>query len=171
MKNYAKIILYAYPLLKTVEKDYEVHIRNKAILSYDGRWTAEQTAEYLAGEILEMQRLEWLKGTVEKILSSLSDVEKTLVAIRYFGKKNGMKALLREEKNPLKQSGWTERSYFRKQARLGDKLTSAFALVGLTEEVFLKEFAQMDIFKRVAKYLEKRRGESITANERTWIAG
>ncbi|MBP3422500.1 MAG: hypothetical protein J6K86_01910, partial [Clostridia bacterium] len=54
LKNYVKIILYAYPLLKTVEKDYEEHIGNKALLSYDGRWTAEQTAEYIAGEILEM---------------------------------------------------------------------------------------------------------------------
>lgn len=156
LKNYAKLILYAYPLLRTVEKDYEEHIGNKALLSYEGRWTAEQTAEYIAGEILEMRRLEWLKATVGKTLAGLSDVEKTLVAIRYFGKRKGVKALLRDEKNPLKKSGWTERSYFRRQAKLGDKLTEAFALAGLTEEVFAREFAQMGIFKRVARALERK---------------
>lgn len=159
MKDYAKMILYAYPLLKTVEKDYEEHIGNKALLSYEGRWTAEQTVEYLAGEIIEMHRLEWLKERVRKVLEGLTDVEKTLVAIRYFGKRKLAKALLREEKNPLKRSGWTQRSYFRKQAKLGEKLTEAFALVGLTEEVFVRDFAQMDIFKKVGKALEKRRRE------------
>ena len=139
-----------------MEKDYEEHIGNRAILSYEGRWTAEQTAEYLAKEILEMRRLEWLKHTVQEILANLSDVEKTLVAIRYFGKRKGVKALLQDEKNPLKNSGWTERSYFRKQAKLGDKLTEAFVLAGLTEEVFREEFAEMDLFKKVARALEKR---------------
>ena len=157
LKNYAKVILYAYPLLRTVEKDYEEHIGNKALLSYEGRWTAEQTAEYLAGEILEMRRLEWLKAIVKKTLSGLSDVEKTLVAIRYFGRTKGARAILRDEKNPLKKNGWTERSYFRKQEKLGEKLTELFALAGLTEEVFEREFACMDIFKRVARALEKRR--------------
>ena len=157
LKNYAKVILYAYPLLRTVEKDYEEHIGNKALLSYEGRWTAEQTAEYLAREILEMRRLEWLKAIVKKTLDGLSDVEKTLVAIRYFGKRKGVKALLSDEKNPLKESGWTERSYFRKQERLGEKLTELFALAGLTEEVFKREFANIDIFKKVARALEKRK--------------
>ena len=156
MKNYAKIILYAYPLLKTVEKDYEEHIGNKALLSYDGRWTAEQTAEYLAGEILEMRRLEWLKGIVQKILSKLSDLERTLVAIRYFGKRKKITAFLKEEKNSLKRSGWTERSYFRRQAKLGDKISEELALAGLTEEVYLQEFAQMDIFKKVERAMKRK---------------
>ena len=169
MKNYVKIILYAYPLLKTVEKDYEEHIGNRALLSYDGRWTAEKTAEYLAGEILEMRRLEWLKEKVSKVLASLSDVEKTLVAIRYFGKAKKIKTFLKEEENPLKRTSWTERSYFRRQARLGDKIGGAFALTGITEEVFLEDFAHVEIFKRVAQALEKRKNESISANERRWL--
>ena len=160
MKNYAKLILYAYPLLKTVEKDYEEHIGNKALLSYDGRWTAEQTAEYLAKEILEMRRLEWLKATVKKIVDGLSEVEKTLLAVRYFGKAKGVKALLQQEKNPLNCNGWTERSYFRRQAKLGEKMAEAFSLAGLTEEVFAKEFAEMGVFKRVAKALERKKAKT-----------
>ena len=150
MKNYAKIILYAYPLLETVEKDYEEHIGNKAILSYDGRWTAEQMAEYLAGEILEMRRLEWLKNTVRERLERLSEEERTLIAIRYFGKRKDLKKLLDK-----KGKGWTERSYFRRQAKLLGKLKEAFALAGITEDVYVREFSDMDIFKRVEKAVEK----------------
>ena len=150
MKNYARIILYTYPLLRTVEKDYEEHIGNKAILSYEGRWTAEQTAEYIAGEILEMRRLEWLKNTVRGILEKLSKEERALVAMRYFGKKKILKTANGGD-------AWTERSYFRKQAKLGEKLGEAFVLSGLTEELFIQEFAKMDIFRKVERVLEKRR--------------
>ena len=169
LKNYAKIILYAYPLLRTVEKDYEEHIGNKAILSYDGRWTAEQTAEYLAKEILEMRRLEWLKNRVKETLETLSETEKTLVSIRYFGGRKKGKAFLQAGEDCLKKQGWTERSYFRKQARLGDKLGEALALAGVTEKVFLEEFAQIGIFRKVAQALEKRGGDTLSATERRWI--
>lgn len=86
LENYTKVVLYAYPLLRTVGEDYAEHIRNKALLSYDSAMTTERLAEYLAEEILCKERLEWLKRTVEDVLSRLSDVERTLVAIRYFGK-------------------------------------------------------------------------------------
>ena len=156
MKNYAKIILYAYPLLKTVEKDYEEHIANRALLSYDGRWTAERTAEYLAEEILEMRRLEWLKGKVEEVLQKLTDVERTLVAVRYFGKGKKLKDFLNKKDNPLHKGGWTERSYFRRQQRLGERLGELFVLVGLTEEVFEREFAKIDIMQKVQEWLRGR---------------
>ena len=45
----------------------------------------------------------------------------------------------------------------------------AFALAGLTEEVFLEDFAHIEIFKRVAQLLEKRKNETISANERRWL--
>ena len=52
MENYTKVVLYAYPLLRTVGEDYAEHIRNKALLSYDSAMTTERLAEYLAEEIL-----------------------------------------------------------------------------------------------------------------------
>ncbi len=151
MKNYVKTILCAYPFLKTVEEDYEEHIRNRALLSYDGRWTAEQTAEYLAEEILNMRRLEWLKGKIEGVLNKLTDVEKTLAEIRYFGKRRKLKSFLKKEKNPLSKRAWTERSYFRYQERLGDKISSLLALDGLTEEIYERELASIDVIQKVEK--------------------
>ena len=155
MKNYVKIILHAYPFLKTVGEDYEEHIRNRALLSYDGRWTAEQTAEYLAGEVLNMRRLEWLKDKIEKTLGKLTDVERTLTEMRYFGKGRKLKSFLQKEKNPSSRRPWTRRSYFRYQERLGDKLSSLLALEGLTEEVYKRELASIDVIEKIEKAVER----------------
>ncbi len=169
MKNYAKAILYAYPLLATVEEDYESHIKNKALLSYDTRKSAVEVATYLAGEILEMRRLEWLKGKVAEVLSKLTDVERTLVGIRYFGKTKKLKTLLQKPKESLRKPLWTERTYFRRQRRLGEKLCGLFTLCGVTEEVFLKEFLPMELFRKIYGGVEAGRDKKIGANERRWL--
>ncbi len=154
MKNYAKVILYAYPLFQTVGKDYEEHIRNKALLSYDSPYSAEALAEYLAGEILQMRRLEWLKAKVEEALGKLDAVERTLVAVRYFGRRK--KGLPKKgTDNPLAGKAWTERTYFRRQRRLGEKLGGLLAQVGLTEAVYEREFASLEPFAKIAKYVER----------------
>ena len=157
MKKYVKIILHAYPFLKTIEKDYEEHIRNRALLSYEERWTAQQTAEYLAEEILNMRRLEWLKDRIEKMLSRLTDVERALTEIRYFGKGRRLKSFLEKQKNPLTKRGWTERSYFRYQERLGEKLSSLLVLNGVTEEVYERELAPIDVIQKIFKAEQRAR--------------
>ena len=165
MKNYVKIILYAYPFLKTVDKDYEEHIKNRALLSYDGRWTAEQTAEYLAGEILNMRRLEWLKARVESVLRKLTGVEKTLTEIRYFGKGNMLKGFLQRQKNPFTKRAWTARSYFRCQERLGDKIASLLVLEGVTEERFERELAPIDVLQKIEQMMKKRGRYELNARQ------
>ena len=165
LKNYVKIILHTYPFLKTVGQDYEEHIRNRALLSYDGRWTAEQTAEYLATEILNMRRLEWLRVKIENMLDKLTDVERGLTEIRYFGKGRKLKSFLQKQKNPLSKRAFTERGYFRYQERLLDKISSLLILDGVTEEVYRRELASIDVIQKIAKTaeracaLQKRRGQ------------
>ncbi len=170
MKNYVKAVLYAYPLLATVEKDYEEHIRNKALLSYDGGKSAEEVATYLAGEILEMRLLEWLKGCVAKVLDGLTDVERTLVAIRYFGKTKRLKSLLRKPKEEgLRKPLWTERTYFRRQRRLGEKLGGLFLLCGLTEDKFLNDLLPIECIKKIYRGVEAGKDGKISGNERRWL--
>ncbi len=165
MKNYVKSILYGYPLLATVGQDYEEHIKNRAITSYDSRYTTEALAEYLAEEILRMRRLEWLKGKVEEALGRLTPVERELLAARYFGKRRKKPARLGLE-NPLAAPAWTERTYFRRQRRLGEKISAIFPSVGLTEEVFLSEFANTEVFRRIHAWIEAGKDKKISAEER-----
>lgn len=170
MKNYVKSILFAYPLLKTVGKDYEEHIKNRALLSYDSNKTAEELAEYLAEEILQMHRLEWLKARVELVLEKLSGVERTMVEIRYFGKSKGVKKLVGTGIGEgLQRASFPERTYFRKQRRLGEKLGSLFVLAGMTENIYERDFADIELFKEIDKGVAAGWDKKIAANERRWL--
>ena len=163
MENYAKVMLYVYPFLKTVEKDYLCHIRNKAILSHNSNMTAERLAEYIANEIIIKRSLEGLKEDLEKVFGRLQERENQLLSFRYFGKRKQLREFL---KNESAKSGWSERKYFREQKRLGEKVGAMMRSVGLTEERYKKEFADLDIFKRVARFVAEGRDEKISVEER-----
>ena len=163
LENYAKAVLYAYPLLQTVGQDYQIHIRNKAVLSYRNSTDAESLAEYLAGEILNMRRLEWLKGRVELILDKLNEEERTLLSIRYFGKGKKMKGLLEDGKR------WSERNYFRRQNRLSEKVGAMLCVFGVTKELFVNEFAGLELFKKIYKFVEEGKDKKISDCERRKI--
>ncbi len=168
MDDYVKLTLYAYPFLEEMIRGYEIHIRNGAVLSYRSNKTAEETAIYLAEEILAKRRLERLKGTVEAVLDKLSNVERLLVKIRYFGKERKMnKALM-----PVRENGyenWSESKYFRAQNKLLVKLQGLFASCGLSKEEFEKEYADNEIFRKAYKKLEFGADRKIRRNERGWL--
>ncbi|MBQ7879754.1 MAG: hypothetical protein IJ317_03795, partial [Clostridia bacterium] len=100
--KYAKAVMYAYPLLRTVEKDYEEYIRNKALLSY--KCDAFAAAWTIAKRIEEKRSLVWLRERVDKVMKALTPSEQELVEARYFGKKKAARDL-----------AGCERSYFRRQ--------------------------------------------------------
>lgn len=143
MKTYLKVVLYAYPLLKTVGTDYADHIRNKALLSYNSNKTTEELAEYLAEEIIRKNRLLWLKSVVEQVCERLTEEDRALVAIRYFGKK----------KKTVRIS--SERVYFRKQNRAGEKAAAMLLQAGLDESTYREFFAELETFRRIERFLEK----------------
>ena len=165
MENYVKTALYAYPLLKNVEEDYATHIRNKALLSYNSNTTAERLAEYLAGEILCKERLLWLKKVVSETLEKLSETERSLVSIRYFGRAR-TKLLEKRDEEPF---CWSERKYFRMQNRLSEKLAGMLTAAGLTKDYFDKELAELDEIKKIHRFVEEGRDRKIALDERRWL--
>ncbi len=148
MENYLKTVLYAYPLLKTVGEDYGQHILNKAVLSYDGRWDTLRLAEHLAEEILQKNRLEWLKSVVERVLDKLTAWERELIAFRYFGKK-------RKRCENGGGSAWNDRKYFRMQQRVGEKVAALLASAGITERKFFDELIPIEMIAKVHKFVER----------------
>ncbi len=145
LKAYVKALLYAYPILKTVEKDYEEHITNMALLSYAPRLSVEDTMEKIAEEILEMRNLEWLKGRLETVFRKLTENERGLLAVKYFGK--------RKNTPQNEERGVSERTYFRRQGKLVERVGELLALNGVTEEVYLRDFAPMELFLKIEKRL------------------
>lgn len=171
MKGYVKAILYVYPFLKTVEKDYEEHIFNKAILSYRGNVNADRLAEYIAGQIVEKRNLVWLKGCVDNVLKQLTDDEKMLVQMRYFGKrrkiKRGVSCPANKESGQV--SSLCERKYFRLQSRLIKKLTELFAGEGITEETFACTFEKMPLFHQAYVCMRRAKDKPLSKTEKEWL--
>lgn len=148
MDEYVKIVLYAFPLLKTVEKDYGDHIKNRAVLSYRSDAPALAVAQYIAGEIVEKERLVWLKDTVQRVLDELSEEERALIGLRYFGKAR------KKEENINKVK--SESTYYRLQNRLGKKVGEQMKKIGLTKSLYADWFMAMPLFQKVEKYLKRK---------------
>ena len=155
MNTYAKIILYTYPLLTTVEKDYEDHIKNRALLSYKNGRLAEEAVEEIAKEILEKRNLAWLKCLAEEVFVRLDDVEKLLVKIRYFGQARKIKYFLTLDLVGQGKKESRERAYFRRQQKLAEKIAGIFTEKGLTKEVFERDFSKIPIFDKARRILCK----------------
>lgn len=162
LEKFVKAVLYAYPLLETVEKDYDEHIYNKAILSYKSARPAEVLAEYILGEIVEKKRLVWLKALVQRVLNGLSERERGFIGVKYFGQRQQGGALEHKRKG---ESEVSESTYFRLQQRLGNKVGERFVASGLNKEVFDRDFSQMTIFKELLARIDRQEQRFAKANE------
>ncbi len=171
VKNYVKAVLYGYPLLESVSEDYQAHIENKAALSVRTDKSAFELAVELAREVCQKKDLEWLKGSVERALDMLTDVEKTLIAVRYFGKRRKIKKGLPADKKPPKTeiAAWSERKYFRFQNRLSGKIGSILFRLGVTEEVFEERFAKTDIFQKIYRFVCEGKDQKIAQSAQRWL--
>jgi len=60
---------------------------------------------------------------------------------------------------------WSERTYFRKQQRLGEKVAAMLRVSGVTKEVFDRDFSRLGIFKKIHRFVEEGRDRIIAADE------
>lgn len=167
MENYLKAALYVYPKLERIERDCEEHIRNKAFMSYDYRETTENLSVYLAEEILKKEKIETLRNTIDEALERLTEEEKFLLELRYFRRKVRLKEFCR--KIDIKKIG-SERAYFRKQAKLQNKIEGILKCRGFTEEKFRKEYGEFDWLMSVCRFIEQGKEKNTAGRERS-LAG
>ena len=176
LENCVKAILYCYPRLGGIEEGYLEHIRNKAVLSSDGREPAQKVAEYLAMEVLQKAKVRELRETVDRALSNLSMEEKLLLSVRYFGKLDRVKRAFAAkyagiaDDNMRAVKYWSERTYFRKQKRLLLKLCNRFAMMGITKEKFLDEYVSLDGVGSIYTYIELGKDLGLEKKERAFLA-
>ncbi|MBQ9729620.1 MAG: hypothetical protein IJV80_02290, partial [Clostridia bacterium] len=155
MENYAKVILYTYSKMEEMDADLKEHIRFKAFTSYDYRRSTEAIAEYIAEQVISRRTLCELKDKIQKALSSLSSEEQLLLELRYFG---GLEKVVHTVRGCLRRSDeptvrekkvcerlslkriWSERSYFRKQKALLEKIEKKLQSVGLSETLFWEKY-------------------------------
>ncbi len=183
MVNCVKVILYTYSKLGEIEKDYESHIRLKALTSYDYRRSTEKIAEYIATQVLLKGLFKQLRECAERALNGLTEEENLLLNLRYFGKidqlKKGVRRICatyvgqeRREKIlsflGLKKV-WSERTYFRKQKALFEKICRKFQAIGLTKEKFEEEYGEIELFNGVKKFLESEKENALNSREIAFV--
>lgn len=161
MNSYVKVLLYTYPRMAAMEKDFEEHIQNKACASVRYYLQTEQFAECLAGEVIKCKVLRELKDKLDRAMERLSAKEKLLLEMRYFRRKR----VLRFVPEDVKKSIGSKRSYYRAQARLIRKMEGLFALVGITRETFFERYADLDGVKEVLVYIQNGKEKNALASE------
>lgn len=169
MEMRIKTALYAYPQLGRIGRDYEEHIKNKALLSYGSRMSTEKLTEYLAEEIVRRQNADRLKNLLERVLLKLSEEEKTLLDVRYFGKADRVRRLFaawRAGLCKLPFKPWSERNYYRKQARLLKKITGLLKVEGLDEKTFDEGCLDIEYVALLYQYLALGKEIAIEKKER-----
>ena len=131
--DWAKAILYVYPMMKELAAAARVAAKNKAVLSYRSKRDAMQDLEAVAEEMLLAERLEELKRLVDVLLMRLSHEELVLLEYRYFRRRR----VLAEIGQVVNCS---QRSYFRRQERLLKKVVAFLIKRGIDEAYFLAAF-------------------------------
>ncbi len=153
-----------------MQKEYQKHIENRAVLSYRELASVENQVEYLAKEIAEKRNLLWLQTCVDKVLAQLTDGERTLIAVRYFGKTRAIKkaVVAKAKQQTQRKSAMSERTYFRLQNRLICKVGELLGRMGVDKKTFDELFAKQPLFEQVS-LLQAKREYKLTENERHWF--
>ena len=169
MKKYVKVVLYAYPTLKMMGEEYQIHISNKALLSYKSQKPTEELVEYIAKEIICKQRLEWLKNLLEGLMDKLDETEKSLLYLRYFSPYRNRKKEEGQSKVFLGIAAWSDSTYYRRQTRLAQKIETMLEGAGFSEEIFERDFAFIDVFRCIARFMERGGEDALRKKERAAV--
>ena len=89
MKNFTRMILYAYPRLPRLIETTDSVIREMALRSFYDRSDGDLVAEKLLVRIQRKNALVRIKQLVESGLNTLSGTEREILAARFSGQENG----------------------------------------------------------------------------------
>ena len=163
MKDYQKVLLYAYPKLERMAEDIGQIVLAKARASVMGRETALACAEklirynFLRGQIL------FLKDELDGMLSCFSREERFLLEYKYFRRKRELIAYA-----DLRLS-CSERTYFRRQQRLARAVNAELVRRGLTEEWFFEAFSGVSLFMSALESVRRAEGRMVDKRIRAGI--
>lgn len=164
MESYIKAVLYVYPRLEKIKADYGEHIRNRALMSCSYRGATENLCEYLAREIVRKQLIGELKNTLDEVLEKMTEEERFLLELRYFGRK---KHLTEYSRNTVREIAGSERNYYRRQEKALCKAGYLLKRAGLTEEVFFREYGGIETLSSVCRYIDEGKERGISPRERS----
>ena len=154
MEDYQKVLLYLYPRLKRMAKNVGQIVEARAVSSVFDRGCAERSVEKLLGYISLKQNLLFLNEKMDELLETLSAEEKFLLEYKYFRRKRVLDKAVSEI-----SFSFSERTYFRRQARLAEKMGRLMARSGLDKDWFWSAFENVPymacILERISEGCEQ----------------
>ena len=163
MKDYQKVLLYAYPKLGRVAEDIGQIVQAKARASVIGRESALSCAEKLIGYNFLRDQLLFLQGELESMFAKLTREEKFLLEYKYFRRKKELAAYADL------QLSCSERTYFRRQQRLARTVNAELIRRGLTEEWFFEAFSGVSFFMSALESVRRAEGRMVDKRTRAGI--
>ena len=143
---YAKTVLYVYPNIMNIVKQIDEVVEKKALSSMDDYSPCLAQCEKISEYTRQKINFLILKRVCDRIMSKLSDEEKTLLEYKFFKRKK------REEFDGF---DFSSRTYFRKQIRLAEKFARLLIKGGIKEENFAEDYLasefMRDLYKRVGE--------------------
>lgn len=138
MKAYQKVLLLVWPKLEKLTENIGQYAQAKAYASFSGRETAEKCVQKILDYMYISDCFAVLQVKTEQILKKLNREERYLLEYKYFRRKN----VLERDYGDI-CCDFSERTYYRRQKRLGEKLNHLFLLSGMDEGWFKQTFAKV----------------------------
>lgn len=160
MKDYQKVMLYVYPRIEKIVRDIDGIVEAQALCCFSAE-SCLRTAERIAEHICAKSSFLLLKDFLEKIIGELSRDELYMLEYKYFRRRKKL-----EGEFCGFVLGCNERTYFRKQARLADKLNASFLREGLDEAWFSKHFSNVGFMMSACEAVKNRGGAQLTDKRR-----
>lgn len=154
--EYVKALLYVYPILTPLAEAAATEAENKACLSFRKTNTLA-CAEQIAEETARSGLLRELEREMRSLLTCFSEEESYLLEYKYFRRR----AELNGRFAGVRFTG-SLREYFRRQNALLKKTAGLLAARGVTEQTFLRDFADVQPFPRVYRAVKEGRERLVT---------
>lgn len=161
MKAYQKVLLLVWPKLEKLTENIGQYAQAKAYASFSGRETAEKCVEKILDYLYIRDCFAVLQAKMEEILGKLNREERYLLEYKYFRRKK----VLERDFGDIR-CDYCERTYYRRQKRLGEKLNHLFLRSGMDEDWFLRTFASVPYMTGLLERV-RRSGELSVVDKRT----
>ncbi len=160
-KIYVKVLLYAFPKMKELASAISAGAEVKATLSFRALGDTFAVAESVANEVLRAARLRKVHEDLSEIISRCTEEEQYLLEYKYFRRKKQLEGRFKE-----RALSYSERSYYRRQSALLNKIAAAFCARGMSEGWFMNEFSDFPSFMRVYRFIVEGKEKSVVSRRK-----
>ena len=161
VKAYQKVLLLVWPKLEKLTQNIGQYAQAKAYASFSGKETAEKCVEKILDYLYIRDCFTVLQAKMEEVLEQLNREEKYLLEYKYFRRKK----VLERDFGDI-SCDYCERTYYRRQKRLGEKLNHLFLRSGMDENWFMQTFASVPYMTGLLERV-RRSGELSVVDKRT----